>query len=162
MDRKDLVKTEPMEISWQQQKLIANPLRSQIIALLFEQPMTPKQTADLIGKNPGTIYYHIQQLVKHDILEVDHIHTEKGIVEKYYRAKAISFNNPDQQTPPGFIDGRTANIYLSDKLLKQLGEELQELFFKYGHLSFKEKKVEKQAAYTIKYDISTYKEDTDE
>lgn len=161
MNKDDLVKSEPMMINWKQQKVISDPLRSKIIALLYEQPMTPKQTADLLGKNPGTIYYHIQQLLKHDILEVERTDTEKGIVEKYYRAKAIQFRNPEQKKFPGHVDGGYANIYLSKKLLDQLGEELRALFFKYGNLSDGEKDGEEQAAYTVEYLIKEYKEETE-
>lgn len=148
-----------MEINWEQQKVISNPLRSRMIALLYEQPMTPKQTADSLGRNPGTVYYHIQQLVKHDILEVESIRTEKGIVEKFYRAKAISFRNPEQASPQGHVDGSNTNIYLSEKLLNQLSEELQSIFFKYGHLSYKEKDSEEQAPYSIEYIIKEYDEE---
>ena len=155
-------KHEMMEINWKQQKVISNPLRSRMIALLYEQPMTPKQTADMLGKNPGTVYYHIQQLVKHDILEVESVRTEKGIVEKYYRAKAILFRNPAQESPQGHVDGRTTNAYLSKKLLAQLSEELQDLFYKYGHLSYKEKDKEEQSPYSIEYLIKEYKEEDEE
>lgn len=150
---------EVMEVNWEQQKVITNPLRSRIIAMLFEQPMTPKQTADMLGKNPGTVYYHIQQLVKYGILEVESVSTEKGIVEKYYRAKAIQFRNPEQEKPIGLVDSSTANIYLSKKLVKQLSEELNEIYFKYGKLSFQEKDEAEQAPYTIEFAIKEYKED---
>ncbi|WP_327609301.1 ArsR/SmtB family transcription factor [Virgibacillus tibetensis] len=160
MEKKE--RNETMEINWKQQKVISNPLRSRMIALLYEQPMTPKQTADTLGKNPGTVYYHIQQLVKHGILEVESVSTEKGIVEKYYRAKAISFRNPEQETPLGQVDRREGNIYLSKKLVKQLGEDVQDLLLKYGHLSYKEKDVEEQAPYTVEYLIKEFKEEEDE
>lgn len=158
MDKKSEYKKELMEINWEQQKVLSNPLRSRIVALLYEQSMTPKQTADLVGKNPGTVYYHIQQLVKHDILEVDRVNTEKGIVEKFYKAKANVFKNSEQVSPQGLVDGRTADIYLSKKLLNQLSEELEDIFFKYGHLSYKEKDSEEQVPYSIEFLIKEYNE----
>ena len=147
-----------MEINWKQQKAISNPLRSRIIALLYEKAMTPKQTADLLGKNPGTVYYHIQQLVKHDILQVESTNTEKGIIEKYYRSKAVSFSNPEQELLPGHADHRTANIYLSQQLVNQLSKDLEDLFYKYGHLSYKEKDSEEQLPYSIEFLIRKQKE----
>lgn len=153
---KDFDKGKTMEINWEQQKAISNPLRSRLIALLYEQPMTPKQTADLMGKNPGTIYYHIQQLVKHNILEVESTRTEKGIVEKFYRAKAISFRNPEQVSPPGQVNRGSTNVYLSQKLVDQLGEELQNLLFKYGQLSYKEKDTEEQLSYSVEFLIKKF------
>lgn len=142
-----------MEISWDQQKVLSNPLRSRLVALLYEQPMTPKQVADLIQKNPGTIYYHIQQLLKHNILEIDSVNTEKGIVERIYKAKAATFKNPGEVHVPDRISGKTVNIYLSKKLMTQISEELEALFFKYGHLSFKEKDNEEQLSYLIELQI---------
>ncbi|MFD1068001.1 ArsR/SmtB family transcription factor [Oceanobacillus locisalsi] len=162
MNRKEFDKAKTMEINWEQQKVISNPLRSRMIALLYEQPMTPKQTADLMGKNPGTIYYHIQQLVKHDILEVESTRTEKGIVEKFYRAKAMLFKNPDQISPEGHVDGRTSHIYLSEKLVDQLNKDIEALFYKYGHLSYEEKDHEEQSAYTVKFLIKEFSGEEEE
>ncbi|WP_164218633.1 winged helix-turn-helix domain-containing protein [Virgibacillus sp. YIM 98842] len=151
-----------MEINWEQQKAISNPLRSRIIALLYEKPMTPKQTADLLGKNPGTVYYHIQQLVKHAILKVDSVNTEKGIIEKYYRSKAISFRNPEQESPAGQVDGGSTKIYLSEKLVNQLSKDLEDLFYKYGHLSYKEKDNEAQFPYSVEFLIGKQNEKEEE
>ncbi|KGP92227.1 hypothetical protein N780_01330 [Pontibacillus chungwhensis BH030062] len=151
MHKKHEMQKEVMNINWEQQKVLSNPLRSRLVALLYEQPMTPKQVADLVGKNPGTVYYHIQQLVKHEILEIESVNTEKGIVEKYYKAKASVFKNPDEVYPEGHVDSKATNIYLSKKLLDQFSEELEDLLFKYGHLSFKEKDQEEQLPYAIEF-----------
>ncbi|GGD11880.1 ArsR/SmtB family transcription factor [Pontibacillus salipaludis] len=151
MNKKHEMKKEVMNVNWEQQKVLSNPLRSRLVALLYEQSMTPKQVADLVGKNPGTVYYHIQQLVKHDILEIESINTEKGIVEKYYTSKANVFKNPEEVSPSGHVDSKAANIYLSKKLLDQFSEELEELLFRYGHLSYKEKGHEEQLPYAIEF-----------
>ncbi|WP_017186351.1 ArsR/SmtB family transcription factor [Alkalibacillus haloalkaliphilus] len=159
MDQRNRNNRDVMEVNWEQQKVLSNPLRSRVVALLYEQSMTPKQVADLVGKNPGTVYYHIQQLLKHDILEVENVNTEKGIVEKYYRAKANKFKNPEEVSPPGHVDGGTANIYLSKNLLAQLSKELEDLFYKYGHLSYKEKDNEEQLPYSIEFLIKESNEE---
>src|SRR5699024_12880407 len=96
-------RNDSMEITWEQQKIISSPFRSRLIALLYEEAMTPKQIADLVDKNPGTVYYHIQQLLKHNILEVEKTKTNKGIVEKYYRAREESFRNIEQRSPYKYI-----------------------------------------------------------
>ncbi|WP_026909335.1 ArsR/SmtB family transcription factor [Paucisalibacillus globulus] len=159
MNKKNELEKQVMEINWEQQKVLSNPLRSRIVAYLYEKSMTPKQVADLVGKNPGTVYYHIQQLFKHDILEVESVSTEKGIVEKYYRAKANVYKNPEQVNPPGQVDGGTTQIYLSKKLVAQLSEEINDLFFKYGHLSHKEKDSEEQSPYSIEFLIKESNEE---
>jgi len=156
MDKENNNKRELMEINWEQQKVISNPLRSRMIALLYEKPMTPKQMADVLGKNPGTVYYHMQQLFKHDILEIESVVTERGTVEKLYRAKAVFFRNPEQELPKGLVDKGTTNVYLSKKLLEQFRGELQDLLYKYGHLSYEEKDLEEQSSYSVEYLIKKY------
>lgn len=54
------------------------------------------------------------------------------------------FKNKEQVSPSGHVDGKSANIYLSKKLVDHLSQDIEELFFKYGHLSFKEKESEEQ------------------
>lgn len=123
---------EFMKVTLKQQKVISDPLRSRIIALLHEKPMTPKQTSVELGKNAGTIYYHIQQLYKHGILEIDHTETNKGVVEKYYRSKAMLFKGPKQVGDENHVEGSRAHVLLSEKLVAELNNEIRELYYKYG------------------------------
>lgn len=152
---------EVMEISWDQEKLISNPFRSRLVALLYEQALTPKQAADMVEKNPGTVYYHIQQLLKHDILEVERTETNKGIVEKYYRAKAANYSNPERsaQNPAHYVTGANTHILMSDELLEDFEKDMGELFLKYGHLAYKEQSGNEQRGYTIEYSVKKFIED---
>src|SRR5699024_8234585 len=145
-----------MDINWEQQKVILNPLRSRIIMLLHEKAMTPKELSDELGKNHGTVYYHVQQLVKHDIIEVETTRTVKGIVEKLYRSKAVYFRNPAQNPPKGMIESGTTNVYMSKKLMNQFNEELLDLFYKFNELSNHEKDTDDQEAYVVEYLIKEY------
>ncbi|AOM84413.1 ArsR/SmtB family transcription factor [Salisediminibacterium beveridgei] len=148
-----------MEINWAQQKAISNPFRSRLIGMLYEHPMTPKQAADALDKNPGTTYYHIQQLMKHGILEVDHVDTNKGVVEKYYKAKAISFRNPEQLQAPGEVDNYEADLYLSEELLEELTGEMYELLLSYGKKSYQERNDKTQKAYHVRFQVNESKEE---
>lgn len=159
MNKKDEIQSKVMEINWEQQKALANPLRSRIVALLFEKAMTPKQVADEVGKNPGTVYYHMQQLYKHDLLEIERVDTEKGIVEKYYKAKANVYRNPDEVNPPGHVAGGSTRIYMSDELLEEFRKSLQDLFFKYGRLAHQEKDRKEQSPYAIDFQIKESNEE---
>lgn len=153
---------EPMDISFEQEKVISNPFRSRLIALLYDKAMTPKQVADMVDKNPGTVYYHIQQLMKHNILEIEHTETEKGVVEKYYRSKAALFKNTERESPSNYVTGAESNMYLSDDLLKSLKNEMEALLFKYGKLSYEEKDDLEQHEYTFEYLIKEFKEGEEE
>ncbi|MDQ0208704.1 ArsR/SmtB family transcription factor [Alkalicoccobacillus murimartini] len=158
-------KREMMEISLKQQKVISDPLRSRIIAMLHEKPMTPKQTSEQLGKNAGTIYYHIQQLFKHDILEIDHIETNKGVVEKYYRSKAVLFRGPeDQEGVPNHVEASRAHVLLSEELLSELNNEVRELLYKYGNLSFKEGTggTSEQKPYVVDFQVTKYEDKEEE
>ena len=148
-----------MAINWAQQKAISSPFRSRLIGMLYEKPMTPKQAADALGKNPGTTYYHIQQLVKHGILEIDREETNKGIVEKYYRAKAISFHNPEYKKSEEEVEKLSANLYLSEALLKELNEEVHELLIRYGKQSFEEENRQNQQAYAVTFMVNKSEEE---
>lgn len=159
MDEQKEFKREVMDINWEQQRILSNPVRARLVAYLFEKAMTPKQAADLLGKNPGTVYYHIQQLAKHGLLEVERIDTTNGVVEKYYRAKANAFRNPEKVTPPGQVDQKATTLYMSKKLLEQFSKEFEDLLFKYGHLSHEEKDVEEQKPYLIEFLIQESKEE---
>lgn len=153
---------EAMDITWEQEKVISNPFRSRLVALLYDQAMTPKQTAVMMNKNPGTVYYHIQQLLKHGILEIERTETNKGVVEKYYRAKAMSFRNIERDTPSDRVASANTFMYLSDELLEQLKEELGNLYIKYGHLSYKEKDTKETKTYTMEYHINKFNEEEDD
>lgn len=162
MDHNNKIKRDVVEINWEQQKVLSHPLRARLVGYMYEQAMTPKQAADLVGKNPGTVYYHIQQLVKHEILEVERVDTDKGVVEKYYRAKGNTFKNPEKRLPAGTVDTKSTDIYMSKSLIKQLSEEIEDLFFKYGHLSHKEKDNEVQVPYSIEFHLKQSSEEEEE
>ncbi|GAF12593.1 hypothetical protein JCM19046_2378 [Bacillus sp. JCM 19046] len=151
-----------MIINLKQQKVISDPLRTRIIAILYETPMTSKQTADKLAKNPGTIYYHIQQLFKNDILEVDHVDINKGIVEKYYRAKAMLFkldeSNRDKQE--GLAAGSSSYAIMSKELVEQMNRDVQELYFKYHQLSLKEEG--EQQSYVMEFSAKIFKSEDGE
>lgn len=147
----DFKDDKTMDINWEQRRVLANPLRSRIVALLFEKEMTSKQVADLLEKNPGTIYYHIKQLQKNNIIEIDHIDTDKGIVEKFYRSKARIFKNSEDGRPSDIVGGGNTSIFMSDDLVKVLNQELIDIIFKYGQLSFKERNIKEQKSYSVDY-----------
>ncbi|MFW9908551.1 MAG: ArsR family transcriptional regulator [Candidatus Thorarchaeota archaeon] len=75
-------------------KLMMEPTRAAIIKNLAEEPMTVKQLAVRLGKNPGTILHHIEKMKDPKIGLVVEVRTEQtptGIVQRYYRARAREF-----------------------------------------------------------------------
>ncbi|MDQ0173463.1 ArsR/SmtB family transcription factor [Paenibacillus tundrae] len=149
---------QPMDITLEQQKIISHPFRVEIIILLSEQPMTSKQVADRLDKDPGTTYYHIQQLFKHEILELVHTEVSRGIVEKFYRAKATLFrvNDSELQMKRQFRAKRDNYIMLSEAELAALSDEISELFYKYTQQSLTSK--QDRTAYQISFEAKEYDE----
>ncbi|MGW3966002.1 ArsR/SmtB family transcription factor [Amycolatopsis sp. NPDC005003] len=73
-------------------KALAHPLRLRILRLCWQGELTNKQLADRLGRDPGTILYHVRQLLEAGLLEPAPVRTgESGALEKPYRAKARSW-----------------------------------------------------------------------
>jgi DNA-binding Lrp family transcriptional regulator len=65
-------------------KILADPLRSQILEILAPAKLTINQMAEKLGFAPSKLYYHINLLEKHGLIqEVDRI-VKANIIEKVY------------------------------------------------------------------------------
>ena len=73
-------------------KALGHPLRLRILRLTWQREMTNKQLADRLGKDPGTVLYHVRQLVDAGLLEPADVRTgESGALEKPYRSTGRSW-----------------------------------------------------------------------
>jgi len=80
-------------------KVVADPLRLSIIELLAK-PSTVKRVANKIGKPPTKLYYHINLLEKHNLIQMVDTRIVSGIVEKHYQTAAQNFRvSRDLLTP---------------------------------------------------------------
>ena len=65
-------------------KILADPLRNQILEMLAPGKLTVNQIAEKLGLTPSKLYYHINLLEKHGLIqEVDSI-IKANIIEKVY------------------------------------------------------------------------------
>jgi DNA-binding transcriptional ArsR family regulator len=126
--------TNSLSISADQQKLIANATRIQIIHLLKEKELTAKEVADQLGKTTGTVHYHIQLLYNGGILELVKEKKKGGIIEKYYRSKSTRFEMKDENaTAPSSV---STNLLLNQVDKRQFLLELEQLFVRWeNHIS---------------------------
>jgi DNA-binding transcriptional ArsR family regulator len=69
-------------------RVIADPLRAQIVEVLAMEPLTVKQVADRLGLASSKLYYHVKLLEEHGLIRVADTRMVSGIVEKQYRATA--------------------------------------------------------------------------
>ncbi|MFJ7749275.1 ArsR/SmtB family transcription factor [Arthrobacter sp. NPDC097144] len=77
----------------QEIKALAHPLRLRILRLCGLDELTNKQLADRLGHDPGTVLYHVRQLLAAGFLEPAEVRTGvSGALEKPYRSTGRSWN----------------------------------------------------------------------
>jgi DNA-binding transcriptional ArsR family regulator len=69
-------------------KVIADPLRGQILDALRPEPLTVKQVADRLGLAPSKLYYHINMLEKYGFIHVAETRQVANMIEKTFQAVA--------------------------------------------------------------------------
>lgn len=72
-------------------QIMAHPLRSQILELFGDDPLTVKQVADRLGMTANRLYYHVNLLEEHGLLRVVETRTVGNLIEKLYRTAAERF-----------------------------------------------------------------------
>lgn len=95
-----------------QLRLLADPLRHEIVRLLCSEELSTRQLAERIRRAPSNLYYHVDQLRKARLIRIVRRRRVRGAVEKFYRASAESFTVPPEllQTRGGSIDALVATV----------------------------------------------------
>jgi DNA-binding transcriptional ArsR family regulator len=76
---------------------ILNETRLQIIKMLTEKPLYPKEIAKKLGINEQKVYYHINPLIEENIIEIFEKKEIRGTIARKLKAKTssiISLQNP--------------------------------------------------------------------
>jgi DNA-binding transcriptional ArsR family regulator len=126
---------ERREATVREARARAHPLRLRILRLCWQDEMTNKQLADRLGRDPGTVLYHVRQLLDAGLLEQAPVRTgESGALEKPYRAKPRSWWSDD---PPGTeADASFAPIEAFGHELREAGPDSVRTFARFAiHLS---------------------------
>jgi DNA-binding transcriptional ArsR family regulator len=103
-------------------KAVAHPLRQRILRLCLERELTNKQLADRLGSEPGTVYYHVKQLVDAGLLIPAPVRTgDSGALEKPYRTSGQTWwlSLGYQQDP----DTRMVPVQVFNDELREAGPE---------------------------------------
>lgn len=69
-------------------KVIADPVRNQIMEVLEKQPQNVKEVADKLGLAPSKLYYHFNMLEKVDLIRVVETRQVANLIEKYYQTSS--------------------------------------------------------------------------
>jgi DNA-binding transcriptional ArsR family regulator len=88
------------EATVREARALGHPLRLQILRLSAERELTNKQLADHLGRDPGTVLYHVRRLVAAGLLELTSVRAgESGALEKLYRSTGRSWwlYSPDRE-----------------------------------------------------------------
>lgn len=110
-------------------KVVADPLRLQIVELVFDQPSTVKRIAKQLDLTPSKLYYHMNLLEKHGLIQIASKRIVSGIVEKSYIAAARNIRvmkgllNP-QQTSPTAKQGGSVSLFV-DAILDDTKLDIQ-------------------------------------
>src|SRR5262249_7056518 len=117
-------------------KALGHPLRLRILRLAGQRDMTNKQLADRLGKDPGTVLYHVRQLVDAGLLEAAEVRTgESGALEKPYRSTGRSWWI-DSPLDKADAEIRQAPIQAFEAELREAGPDSVETFERFSlHLS---------------------------
>jgi predicted transcriptional regulator len=73
-------------------KVVADPVRNQIMEVLEKKPQNVKEVAEKLGLAPSKLYYHFNMLEKVGLIKVMETRQIANLIEKYY------------QTTSSFID----------------------------------------------------------
>lgn len=88
-------KYEPIELftikDFETLKVVADPLRGQIMESLLKESHTANQIADLLGLATSKLYYHMNLLEKHGLIKVVDTTTRGNLIEKHYRVSALNY-----------------------------------------------------------------------
>lgn len=84
-------------------KVLADPLRLQILRTIKEAKpdITAKEIAEALALSPKKLYYHLNLLQKHGLIQVVDTKLVSGIVEKHYQLTATTFRVDHALLSPG-------------------------------------------------------------
>lgn len=73
-------------------RALAQPLRVRILRLTLDRPLTNKQIAGRLGRDPGTVLHHVRVLVANGFLAAEQVRAgQRGALERPYRATGKSW-----------------------------------------------------------------------
>jgi DNA-binding transcriptional ArsR family regulator len=73
-------------------RALAHPLRLRILRVTLHRPLTNKQIAQRVGRDPGTVLHHVRALVAAGFLAGQQVRAgRRGALERPYRATGKSW-----------------------------------------------------------------------
>lgn len=94
-------------------RVVADPLRLRLLALLRRGPATAKELARGLGTPLKGLYYHLAILEEHDLIRVRATRVVSGIIEKQYAATAYRISVDRALFDPEPAEGQGLEVFLS-------------------------------------------------
>src|ERR1700690_41540 len=105
-------------------KVFSDPLRQQIIEALLDGAKTVKQIAAELDLAPTKLYYHVNLLDEHGLIQVTETRIASGIIEKHYRAAAREYPIERWLLTPGQNTGGEALEIALDAMIEPIRTDL--------------------------------------
>lgn len=106
-------------------RVLADPLRIQIIERLTPAARTVKQIAADLGLPPTKLYYHFKQLEERGLIQVVETRLVSGILEKQYRATARRYHVDKTLFGPASPGGREGLHLMLTTLLNDTRDDIE-------------------------------------
>ena len=92
-------------------KLISDPIRKQIIDVLYEDPLTASEISDEINFPKDKIYYHIKKLQSAGILIIAESEKVKGITQNKFINSAKKFEIDEKLLVKSLNELKSSTLY---------------------------------------------------
>jgi putative molybdopterin biosynthesis protein len=108
-------------------KILGNPRRINILRRLMTRAETLSSLGKLLGEHPARVRHHLKLLEQAGLIEMVEARQKRGVIEKYYRAKASAFHYQGIILPGGQIEKNEPLVILGshDLAIELLEEESQ-------------------------------------
>ncbi|NPA91066.1 MAG: helix-turn-helix domain-containing protein [Chloroflexi bacterium] len=128
-DTKPTYTPEPVKVirDLETLRVLTDPLRMRILAALQQEPRTVKEVARMLEVPPTRLYYHVNLMEKHGILQVVDTRVVSGIIEKRYGVTAQRFDVDRSLFAPTSADAEEGWALIISQLLDVLREEISRL-----------------------------------
>ena len=87
-------------------KVVSDPLRIQILEVLAPEPQSVNQIAEKMGLSPSKLYYHVNMLEKHGLIQMVDTTVHGNIIEKHYWVSALDIRLDENLCCFGLPEGQ--------------------------------------------------------
>lgn len=98
-DRQSSAPDAPRPATTAEARALSHPLRLRILRLVIDEALTNRQLAERLGRDPGTVLYHVRQLVRLGFLRAEPVRKgDSGHLERPYRITGKSWKLQVEQS----------------------------------------------------------------